>query len=329
VLPTVITDHVERNSEEPPAAVLSAVLQQVELAETLGYNGAWFAEHHFGSQRGVMPSPLLLATFIAARTRRLRVGTSIICLPLHHPVNVAEDVAVADLLSGGRLDVGFGSGSSAADFAVFGSDQAERHARFEEALQVLQKCWDGTPVDHQGRFYQVQAARCVPTPHQAPGDMVWLAASSEPTARLAGRLGFGLQLPRGRPAQAYVPIITAYREEWQQAGHSAGRRQRVSIARCLYVGIDDREALRTVEAATRRFAQHGPSAIPGTPDIRELVDRLQFCVGGPETVLAHVTELREVTGLTHLSMQPTWENLPAEATSASLRRYAELVAPRL
>jgi alkanesulfonate monooxygenase SsuD/methylene tetrahydromethanopterin reductase-like flavin-dependent oxidoreductase (luciferase family) len=329
VLPTVITYHVERNSEEPPGQILAAVLQQVELAETLGYSGAWFAEHHFGSQRGVMPSPLLLATFIAARTRRLRVGTSIICLPLHHPVNVAEDVAVADLLSGGRLDIGFGSGSSAADFAVFDSNQAERHGRFDEALAVLQRCWSGEQVDYHGEYYQVQGVRCVPTPQQAPGDMVWLAASSEPTARLAGRLGFGLQLPRGRSAQAYVPIITAYREEWQHANHGADRRQRVSIARCLYVGADDQEALRTVEASTRRFAQHGPSAIPGTPDIRELVDRLQFCVGGPETVLAYLTELREVTGLTHLSMQPTWEDLPAETTSASLRRYAELVAPRL
>ena len=329
MLPTVITYHVERNNEEAPAEVLAAVLEQVRLAETLGYTGAWFAEHHFGSQRGVMPSPLLLATYIAAQTERLRVGTSIICLPLHNPVNVAEDVAVADLLSGGRLDIGFGSGSSPADFPIFGSSQAERHERFDEALEILQRCWSGEPLDHHGKFYQLEAVRCVPRPLQVPAEFVWLAASSEPTARLAGRLGFGLQLPRGRPAQAYVPIITAYRDEWAAAGHGPDRAQRVSIARCLYVGATDQEAQATVEAATRRFAQHGPSAIPGTPAIQELLDRLHFCVGGPETVLAHLRHLRDVTGLTHLSMQPTWENLPSDATCASLRRYAELVAPGL
>jgi alkanesulfonate monooxygenase SsuD/methylene tetrahydromethanopterin reductase-like flavin-dependent oxidoreductase (luciferase family) len=329
VLPTVITYHVERNNEESPAAVFAAVLEQVRLAETLGFSGAWFAEHHFGSQRGVMPSPLLLAAYIAAQTRRLRIGTSIICLPLHHPVNVAEDVAVVDILSGGRLDIGFGSGSSPADFPIFGSSQPERHERFDEALAILQQCWSGEPLDHRGTFYQVEAVRCVPRPLQAPAEFVWLAASSEPTARLAGRLGFGLQLPRGRPAGASVPPITAYREEWAAAGHGADHAQRVSIARCLYVGADDQEAQATVEAPTRRFAQRGPSAIPGTPELPELLDRLHFCVGGPDTVLAHLEELRNVTGLTHLSMQPTWENLPPEATLASLRRYAELVAPQL
>ncbi|HEV7216786.1 MAG TPA: LLM class flavin-dependent oxidoreductase [Chloroflexota bacterium] len=329
MLPTVITYHVERNSEEAPADVLAAVAQQVALAETLGYSGAWFAEHHFGSQRGVLPSPLLLAAHVAAQTQCLRVGTSIICLPLHHPVNVAEDVAVADLLSGGRLDIGFGSGSSPADFAVFGSSQPERHARFEEALEVLRHCWSGETFDFTGRYYQMQQVRCIPTPQQTPAEFVWLAASSAPTAQLAGRLGFGLQLPRGRAAQDYVPIITAYRDAWSDAGHPADRCQRVSIARCLYVGVDDDDAMRTVEAATRRFAQRGPAAIPGAPEIGDLLARLHFCVGRPEAVLAHLRELRAVTGLTHLSMQPTWENLPADATCSSLRRYAELVAPEL
>lgn len=329
MLPTVITYHVERHGEETPADVLAAVLQHVRLAETLGYTGAWFAEHHFGSQRGVLPSPLLLATYAAAQTQHLRVGTSIVCLPLHHPVNVAEDVAVADLLSGGRLDIGFGSGSSPADFPIFGSSQADRHVRFEEALEILRHCWSGAAFDFSGTSYQLQQVRCVPSPQQAPAQFVWLAASSAPTAQLAGRLGFGLQLPRGRSAQDYVPIIDAYRDAWSSAGHPADRCQRISIARCLYVGADDADAERTVEAATRRFAQRGPAAIAGSPEIGELLERLHFCVGGPQTVLSHLRELREVTGMTHLSMQPTWENMPGDATCASLRRYAEMVAPEL
>lgn len=328
MLPTFVTYHVERAGEESPAEALRAVLAQVRLADELGFSGAWFAEHHFGNQRGVMPTPLLLALAVAGQTQRLKVGTSIICLPLHNPVAVAEEIAVADLLTGGRLSIGFGSGSAPSDFAVFGSDQPSRHTRFEEGLHVLARCWQGQSFDYDGTHFHVQGVTVVPTPLQRPADFVWLGASSEPTARLAGRLGYGLQLPRGRPPESYLPIVESYREEWQRAGQGAGA-PRISIARCIYVGEDDAEALATAEPAVRRFARRWSPAVADTPSLREVVDHMHFWVGGPETVACQLRELQAATGLTHLSMQPTWENLPQAAALASLRRYAERVTPKL
>jgi len=325
---TIVTYHLEAPGEQPPSATLAPVLEQVRLADALGYNAAWFAEHHFGGHRSVMPAPLLLATYVAARTERLKVGTSVICLPLHHPVDIAEQVAVADVLTGGRLSIGFGSGSAAADFKVFASDQETRHRRFEEQLAIVTKCWSGRAFDYRGEFYQLDRVTCVPTPVQTAAELTWLAASSEPTARLAGQLGFGLQLPRGRPPAAYTPVVAAYREEWRAAGHPNGG-ERVSIARCLYVGQDDAEALETVAGATHKFAQRWSPSIAADTSTAGLIDRMHFCVGGPETVVRGLMELREHTNLTHLSIQPTWEDLPPAAACDSLRRFAELVRPRL
>jgi alkanesulfonate monooxygenase SsuD/methylene tetrahydromethanopterin reductase-like flavin-dependent oxidoreductase (luciferase family) len=324
---TIVTYHLETSEPVAPAEALGPVLEQVRLADSLGYDGAWFAEHHFGGHRSIMPAPLLLAVYVAAQTRQLQAGTSVICLPLHHPVAVAEQVAVADVLSGGRMSIGFGSGSAPSDFAVFGSDQESRHARFEEQLAIVERCWSGEPFDFSGSYYQMRQVACVPRPLQEPARLAWIAASSEPTARLAGQLGFGLQLPRGRAPAAYVPLIAAYRQEWTSAGHPAGA-ERISIARCLYAGSSDDDAWLTAAEATRRFAQRWLPAAADLPG-PELLGRLQFCVGGPTTVRRQLQELHQATGFTHLSMQPVWENLPAEAACASLRRFAEEVQPDL
>ena len=327
-LRTVVTYHLERPEGTPAETALAAVLEQVRLADQLGYDAAWFAEHHFGSHHSCMPTPLLLATYVAAQTQQIRVGTSVICLPLHHPVDVAEQVAVADVLTKGRLSIGFGSGSAPTDFAVFGSEQATRHARFEEQLNIVLRCWSGEPFTFQGQYYELERIVCVPRPVQAAAGLAWLAASSEPTAALAGKLGLGLQLPRGRPAAAYRPIVDAYRAAWSASGHPADAGQ-VSIARCLYVGESDEQALAVTASATRAFARRWSPTFDAALPPRELVDRLHFCVGGPDTVVRHLADLRETTGLSHLSIQPTWEDLPTAQGSASLQRFAALVRPRL
>jgi alkanesulfonate monooxygenase SsuD/methylene tetrahydromethanopterin reductase-like flavin-dependent oxidoreductase (luciferase family) len=168
----------------------------------------------------------------------------------------------------------------------------------------------------------------VPTPVQSPIELAWIGASSEPTARLAGKLGFGLQLPRGRTAESYVPIIDAYREAWTGAGYP-GDQSRVSIARCLYVGESDHEALASMEPATRMFAQRWQPNLAKDLTMRDLVDQMNFCVGGPDSVIQHVQHLQQVTGFTHLSIQPTWDSVPQAAALASLRRFARDVRPNL
>ncbi|MCL4545299.1 MAG: LLM class flavin-dependent oxidoreductase [Chloroflexi bacterium] len=324
----ILTYHVEGDHLDAARGTLTSVLGQAQLAECLGFRGVWFAEHHFGGHRSVMPAPLLAAAHLGAMTERLRVGTSVVCLPLHHAVEIAEHAALVDVLTGGRLDLGLGTGSAPLDFAVFGTDPAERHSRFSEGLVILRQAFSGAVIEHGGEQRKLPEVRVHPQPVQRFDEMVWIAASSEATARLAGQWGAGLQLPRGRSPEAYVPIITAYRQAWKEAGHTSAS-PRVSIARCLFVADTQQEALAKVERATRRFARRWePKLDPDLP-IEQLVAELHFAVGTPEKVLEQLSTLQHVTGLTHLSVQPLWEDLPRVLSDESLHLLSGQVLPQL
>lgn len=328
----VVTYHVEEHDGRPAPVTYAEVFEQAALAEDLGFEALWLAEHHFGAQQGVASQPLLVAFAAAERTRRIKVGTSLIVLPLHHPLDIAEQLATLDLLTGGRLSIGFGSGSSAKEFAGFGVEFSpqERHGRLRESLTLLERAWQGEPFSFTGRFFQVPEARLAPRPERQLRDFAWLGAAGPPTAALAGEFGYGLQLPRGRPADDYLPAIDAYRAARLAHGHPATG-DRVAIARCIYVGADDDRALVEAGPSIERFYGRSKAATPGSPvpPVHDLIGRLHFIVGGPERCAREVAALGEVTGLTHLSLQPTWEGLPHELSTASLRRFGEEVLPRL
>ena len=139
-----LTDHLEGPRDRPSAEIFDEVADLVRLADDLGVRYAWFTEHHAHAHHGHMPTPLLFALHLAGRTRQIRLGTAIICLNLHHPLDVAEQVAVADVLTSGRMAVGFGSGSTPEEFGLFGlaeTGEHERHARFAEALRIIRAAW--------------------------------------------------------------------------------------------------------------------------------------------------------------------------------------------
>jgi alkanesulfonate monooxygenase SsuD/methylene tetrahydromethanopterin reductase-like flavin-dependent oxidoreductase (luciferase family) len=328
----VLTSHVEEHTAQPAAGTYADVFAQVALVEQYGFDALWLAEHHFGAQAGRVSQPLLVALAAAERTTRLKVGTSLIVLPLHHPLQIAEQLATLDILTGGRLSIGFGSGSAPHEFAGLGAafDGAVRHPRFREALEVLERAWPGEPFSYAGQQFQIPAAQLVPRPERALRDFAWLGAMSKETAALAGEFGYGLQLPRGLTAEQYAPVLaafrTALRERW---GLHAP--ERVAIARCVYVGADDETALAEAGPSIAQFYQHSKNYDPSkpTPSAAELVAQLRFIVGGPERCAREIAALQAATGLTHLSIQPVWHSLPQAATMASLRRFGEDVIPRL
>ena len=217
----VLTSHVEEHAGRPAAATYHELFEQAELADRCGFDALWLAEHHFGAQSGVAPQPLLVALAAAGRTRRLAVGTSLIVLPLHHPLTVAEQLATLDALTGGRLSIGFGSGSAPHEFAGFGApfEAPARHARMREALDLLERAWAGEPFSFAGEHFLVPEARLVPRPGRPLREIAWLGAMSEASAALAGRFGYGLQLPRGRAAADYRAVLDAYRSAYRAAGH--------------------------------------------------------------------------------------------------------------
>src|SRR5258705_291931 len=171
-------EHLDRCIDE--------VIAEAQLAEANGFDSCFFGEHH-QDHDGFLPSPLIVATAVAARTTRLRVGTSVILLPLHHPVHVAEDVITLDLVSKGRVTLGVGIGYQPADFRAFSVPMEDRAGRFEESIEILRRCWAGEPFSFRGKHYTLEDVQIRPRPYQKSGPPLWIGASIDAAARHAGR----------------------------------------------------------------------------------------------------------------------------------------------
>ena len=178
---------MQRDEQWSEQAVYDSGLEQMLAAESLGYHSVWIAEHHFNDY-GLCPAPPVLASFIAARTTTLRLGMGVSLLPLHHPVDLAEQLAVLDVVSGGRLDVGIGRGGTLQDYQTFQSDRDDARARVEEGIAVMQQSWGGAPFDFQGRFHSAERLHVRPRPVQQPHPPIYIAANSEESVRSAARL---------------------------------------------------------------------------------------------------------------------------------------------
>jgi alkanesulfonate monooxygenase SsuD/methylene tetrahydromethanopterin reductase-like flavin-dependent oxidoreductase (luciferase family) len=165
-----------RGWQRPWGEHYERTLEQVVEAERLGADAVWFSEHHL-FEDGYLPQPLTFAAAVAARTERIRVGTAIVVAPLRHPLHLAEEAAVVDLVSGGRLELGLGAGYAAAEFTAFGVDIAKRYSRTDAVATEVRRLLDDKIV--------------TPPPLQRPFP-IWLGYQGVQGARRAGRLGFGL-----------------------------------------------------------------------------------------------------------------------------------------
>ncbi len=186
-------------------------LKLIREAEELGYDTVWLTEHHF-AEDGYSPSIVPIAAAIAAVTKRIRIGFNLLLLPLHHPVQLAENLAAIDLISNGRLDVGLGQGYAVHEFAGYGIERSERLSRFVEGWDILNGLWTEDVFSYDGKRYNVDSARLVPKPVQQPTPPVWVGATSEKAVRRAGRRGANL-LGLANPA-----LQAAYEESRREAG---------------------------------------------------------------------------------------------------------------
>src|SRR5689334_305303 len=144
------------------------LLDLLASAEPLGFDSIWLNEHHFDAWGGLLPSPPMLLAALSQRTSRVRLGTSIAVLGLHHPINVAEQIAMLDLMSNGRVDFGVGRGSEAYDYEAFGLEYEHAQTRTVEALEVILQAWSGKPVAHAGTHFHVPRVQVWPRPEQQP-----------------------------------------------------------------------------------------------------------------------------------------------------------------
>lgn len=193
-------------------------IEIVELLEELGFDGVWVAEHHFRDY-GVVPNIFNLLSNLAARTERLRLGTGIVVLPLHNPVHVAEEAAMVDLLSGGRLEVGIGRGYQSVEFENFGLDLSEARDRFNECLDMLIGLWTQDGFEYKGRFYETNhPLTLMPKPVQRPHPPLHVAAVSPETVELYAARGLPILAD---PAAPFKKIAKAA-ETWHATAAANG-----------------------------------------------------------------------------------------------------------
>ncbi|MGH7858532.1 MAG: LLM class flavin-dependent oxidoreductase [Candidatus Binatia bacterium] len=173
---------------KPFAEVYAEQLAQIRLAEELGYDSVWLTEHHF-AEDGYSPSLLPIAAAIAATTRRVRIGTFLLLLPLHDALRVAEDAATVDVISNGRLDLGVGQGYVPAEFEGYGIPRTERPSRLREGIEILRGAWTQDPFSFEGKHYRLKDVRLMPKAVQQPHPPLWVGAGGEKAIDRAARLG--------------------------------------------------------------------------------------------------------------------------------------------
>jgi alkanesulfonate monooxygenase SsuD/methylene tetrahydromethanopterin reductase-like flavin-dependent oxidoreductase (luciferase family) len=195
--------------EKSQSTVYGEALDLIAYADQLGFSHVWLSEHHFVAD-GYCPSPIAVAGAILARTQRIHVSTHALLLPLYHPVRLAEDVAVLDVLSGGRMELGVALGYRAAEYAGLGIDMAERRSRMDEACDLLVRAWTEDNWSHRGRNFEMQAVSVRPRPVQQPYPRLWIGAQTARAAARAVRMRAPLLLPPPGFVNDEAAVYAAY-----------------------------------------------------------------------------------------------------------------------
>ena len=298
-----------RSSQEIYARGLELAL----AAESLGFRNVWLGEHHF-STYGYLSRPAQLATYIAAKTTRLRVGTAVIVVPLHHPLIVAEEIATLDVLSGGRLDVGFGRGYQQYEFERLGFDLEEGRKRWDESIDIIMKSFERRPFSYDGKLFKIPETSVFPQPLQEPHPPIWTVAQSPYALEQAIRRGFNVLTGGfGVSVEMLAQFGELFRkkvDELQPAHLPA-----VGVQRAVYVTHDAADAREAAEQArwnmrvTLSLRNHyerveGGRAVampaPSEPGIDELLDRY-LVIGTPDTVIGQIERLQGTMGITHFN----------------------------
>ncbi|MFB4262292.1 putative FMN-dependent luciferase-like monooxygenase [Nonomuraea sp. GTA35] len=304
----------------PPGERYRLAAEQIRHAEAYGFDTAWVAQHHFDGEEGGLPAPLVFLAHVAARTERIRLGTGIITLPLEQPLRVAEDTAVLDLLTGGRLEVGVGGGGTPSAFAPFGHDPADRAALYAEHLWVLRRAWAGEDLGGGSRLYP-------PAPRLL--DAVWEATFSVAGGARAGRAGHGLMLSRTQPrpaerpqatlADLQLPIVEAYHESLPP-----GAAPRIMASRTAFVADSRAEALRYAEIGLGRRTL--PFELPGS-DLDSRITAYDVHLGTPQDVIESLCADPTLQWATDLVFQVHSVDPPHPLVLRSIELLATEVAP--
>jgi probable F420-dependent oxidoreductase len=319
---------------DPPFDVFTQqILEQVELAEELGFECFWFTEHHFVLYGGPVPNPAVIMAAAAARTSRIRLGSSIAILPLHHPVQLAEDYAMVDVASGGRLEFGIGLGNAPRDLQVYGVDPEERRGRFEESLALIKAAWGNERFSHHGRFWNLDDVALYPRPVQQPHPPLWVAATSKESMQWAGTQGLNVMtVAHPHPPERAREAVPAWRQALREAGHDPATRD-CKIHVRVWVDPDAQRARKVAETAITRYdARQHEAGIGRTPpppvyDFQGMLDQGRNVYGNPDDCIRCMEATRRNYEFTTFSATFNFGGIPHQDVLGAMRLFAKEVMP--
>jgi len=329
----------------PESQLYDEMLEQVELSESLGFDGAWFAEHHLADY-SVMPSPNLVIAALARRTKRLRLGALVNVLPLHQPLRFAEEIAMLDVLTGGRLDVGIGRGVPK-DYTQYGLGQDTVQDRFIEAADILVGTLSQEHFTYESEYWSYRDVTVRPRPIQQPHPPIFYGASTASLPMIVSR-GWHLAQLRGA-LEDLVPRFELFRQLRQEAGLPADE-GRAMVIRPIFVTDTDQEAWDQVTPAILRFWQVARDNHISDDDLRpedlptitartngfkggatlEDMDRMSMVlVGSPSTVARKVIDIARTAAPTTLIGEFSISTLAHSQVCRSLELFSREVMPRV
>jgi alkanesulfonate monooxygenase SsuD/methylene tetrahydromethanopterin reductase-like flavin-dependent oxidoreductase (luciferase family) len=308
-------------------------------AEELGYDHVWLTEHHFVDD-GYSPSLLPIGAAIAARTRRIRIGTFVLLLPLHDPLRVAEDAATVDIISDGRLDLGLGQGYRVGEFVGFGVSRKERGPRLEEGAELIRRAWTEDGLTFHGRFSRVTDVTLVPKPVQKPHPPLWIAARGPKSIDRAARLGWHLAGTGGADQQQ------TYDEALRRHGRRPEDHEIVQFRTVFVAETAEKAWDAAEEGAHHMWSRYGKwfaeahdlpgdenfgAELPPIGKLRHAETAALFgeplIIGTPQDAIRMIEDYQKRTRVTHLCMAMILPGVEPEKIRTSLKLFAKEVIP--
>ena len=330
-------------------------MEQIVLAEELGFEYAWIVEHHFLTEFAHSGAPEVFLGAVSQRTSKIRLGHGVVLLPVNHPVRVAEYVATLDIMSNGRVDFGTGRSGTPYQLAPFGVDIEDTRAMWEESLSIIPRMWTEEVFSHEGKYYKIPPREIIPKPVQKPHPPIWVACAQEETFRMAGERGIGAlcftvgepgelenrvkvyreAAERAEPVGKFVnnqvaAFTIAYCDEDNERGRRIGAEAGMWYFKNAYMrhsrdwsGVDPDSVPEDYQYHIRRV-QTQAKRTQASPE--EMLENGTFCAGDPDACIRAI-EKYEAAGVDQV--MPIFEAgaITHEQTMSSLRLFGKYVIP--
>lgn len=315
--------------KRPYDQLYNEIIDQIVWGEENGFDDIWLSEHHF-IEDGYSPALMPIAAAIASRTKKIHIGTSVVLLPFHNPIRLAEDAATVDVISGGRFELGVGVGYKVEEFESFAVSSKERGARTNEGLEIIRRLWEGETLTFEGKYYTVTKAKLTPEPIRQPRPPIWVGGFTPPALRRAAKYGDGY-IGVGPLKEAYERYVTALEKVGKPTTDI-----RLAGGYFWLIPSEDpdktwNEAAEHVRYQVNAYAEWSEKAgmplFPKVPDTAALRESGLLQVVDVDTCIRMIRDYALETPLTHYYSWTLPPGLPASWIQPHLELFTSKVIP--